>query len=109
MKKLKEIRDNLLNSLNTAIGGYSARKLTAFVTVICILYIHYKYIGSANAIDALFYDMMFVLVLLGIVTFEQLYRLKTEVGKKIDLPKAPDINLSGSTDINVVEVIKDQM
>jgi hypothetical protein len=103
MKLFKKIRDNVLDSFNTEKGGYSARKLTAFATVLCIIFIHVKYIETPNAIDALFYDMLFVLLMLGIVTFEQLYRFKTG---KAETPAKPTETTptvtSGTTQTNTV-------
>lgn len=101
MKMFKKIRDNVLDSFNTEKGGYSARKLTAFVIVACIVYIHIKYVGLANSVDVLFYDMLFVLLMLGIVTFEQLYRFKTGKTNTTEPPKA-DVTVSGTTQTNTV-------
>jgi hypothetical protein len=73
---MKKIWKNWLSSFNDKKSGFSARKLTAFVTVLCIIYIHLRFIDTTNSVEALLYDMSFVLLLLGIVTADQLYRLK---------------------------------
>ena len=73
---MKKIIENLINSLNNTDSGYSARKLTAFSLMILIAYVHYKYVDLSNAIEAILIDLGGVLLLLGIVTFEQIIRFR---------------------------------
>lgn len=73
---MKKIIKNLINSLNNTDSGYSARKLTAFSLMILIAYVHYKYVDLSNAIEAILIDLGGVLLLLGIVTFEQIIRFR---------------------------------
>ena len=68
---------NLAGSFNTQPGGFSSRKLTAFVTMICVVYIHHHFVDLTNAMTAMAYDMVFILLLFGIVTIDQLYKFKT--------------------------------
>src|SRR5574343_1270810 len=68
--------NKLLASLDNSTDGYSARKLTALTLTICIVYIHWKYVDLTTAIDAMVVDLCGVLIALGIVTAEQLIRLK---------------------------------
>ena len=73
---MKKIFENLLNSLNNQDSGFSARKLTAFALMVLIAYVHYKYVDLSNAIEAILIDLGGVLLLLGIVTFEQIIRFR---------------------------------
>ena len=73
---MKKIITNLIESLNTQDGGYSARKLTSFSLMVLIAYVHYKYVDLNNAIEAILIDLGGVLLLLGIVTFEQILKFK---------------------------------
>ena len=73
---MKDIIKNLINSLNNTDSGFSARKLTAFSLMILIAYVHYKYVDLSNAIEAILIDLGGVLLLLGIVTFEQIIRFR---------------------------------
>ena len=73
---MKKIIENLINSLNNTDSGFSARKLTAFSLMILIAYVHYKYVDLSNAIEAILIDLGGVLLLLGIVTFEQIIRFR---------------------------------
>ena len=73
---MKKIIKNLINSLNNTDSGYSARKLTAFSLMILIAYVHYKYVDLSNAIEAILIDLGGVLLLLGIITFEQILKFK---------------------------------
>lgn len=73
---MKNLFNNLFASLNNQEGGFSARKLTAFSLMILIAYIHYKYVDLSNAIEAILIDLAGVLLLLGIITFEQILKFK---------------------------------
>ena len=73
---MKNIIENIINSLNNTDSGFSARKLTAFALMILIAYVHYKYVDLSNAIEAILIDLGGVLLLLGIVTFEQIIRFR---------------------------------
>jgi hypothetical protein len=55
--------------------GNSARKTTAFALMVCVGWIHYKYVDQNNAINALWIDLIFVALMLGIVTAENLIQL----------------------------------
>ena len=77
---MKKIFENLINSLNNKDSGWSARKLTALALMILIAYVHYKYVDLSNAIEAILIDLGGVLLLLGIITFEQILLFK--YGKK---------------------------
>lgn len=73
---MKNIINNLFASFNNLDGGFSARKLTAFALMILIAYTHYKYVDLSNAIEAILIDLAGVLLLLGIITFEQILKFK---------------------------------
>ena len=73
---MKNLFTNLFASLNNQDGGWSARKLTAFALMVLIAYIHYKYVDLSNAIEAILIDLAGVLLLLGIITFEQILKFK---------------------------------
>ena len=73
---MKKIIENLINSLNNQDSGFSARKLTALALMILIAYVHYKYVDLSNAIEAILIDLGGVLLLLGIITFEQILKFK---------------------------------
>lgn len=71
-----KIINNILASFNNYEKGFSARKLTAFSLMICIAYIHYKFVDTSIAIEVLIIDLSGVLIALGIVTAEQVIKLK---------------------------------
>lgn len=73
---MKNLFNRLINSFDNENAGFSARKLTAFALVLCIYYIHYKYVNESIAIEALIIDLCGVLIALGIVTAEQVIKLK---------------------------------
>jgi len=74
----------LLASFDTNSKGLSARKLTAFAFVLCAYYVHYEHVDNSNAVDALIVDACVVVMCLGIVTAEQVIKLKN--GSKDDQP-----------------------
>ncbi len=56
--------------------GFSARKLTAFALMVCIAFIHFKYVDKDNAIEAMIIDLSGVLLCLGIVTAQNIIEFK---------------------------------
>ena len=84
MNKLKEIFNNILHSLKTDKEGYSARKLSALVIIIMVIILHVKWFRSDKweyISEVLFLDYTFVLVCLGLATWQAIKE------KKNDLPK----------------------
>ncbi len=57
-------------------SGMSARKLTAFSLITCVFYLHYKYVDTTNAFDFLVADLCAIMLLLGIVTAQNIIELK---------------------------------
>jgi hypothetical protein len=68
--------NNLLASFNTFEKGFSARKLTAFALMICIAYIHFKFVDITIAVEVLIVDLSGVLLCLGLVTASNIIELK---------------------------------
>jgi hypothetical protein len=67
----------LLGSFDNVKGqGFSARKLTAFALMLCIAFIHFRFVDINNAIEALMIDLSGVLLCLGIVTAQNIIELK---------------------------------
>ena len=72
MKPLKFI----LESFSNEPGGASARKLTAFAFMLCVAWVHLKWVNHENSIAALVIDVSAALLSLSIVTAENLIRLR---------------------------------
>ena len=66
----------ILASFRNEPGGASARKLTAFAFMLCVAWVHLKYVNHQNAIAALVIDVSAALLSLSIVTAENLIRLR---------------------------------
>jgi nitrogen fixation/metabolism regulation signal transduction histidine kinase len=83
-KKITEIYRGLIGSLdNRKNSGFSARKISVLVVMVCIIFIHASWLKHAflredydYIIEILVIDSLFVLLLLGIVTIEQISKLK---------------------------------
>ena len=75
---IKQIATNILNSFNTFEKGFSARKLSAFTLMVCIVWVHYKWVNHDNVAEVLIIDLCGVLILLGIVTAEQIIKFKND-------------------------------
>ena len=75
-----KVIDNLIKSFTTERGGFAARKLTAFALMVCVAYIHLKYVDLSIAVEVLIIDLSAVLLCLGLVTASNLIELKN--GKK---------------------------
>ena len=70
------IIENILKSFSTEKGGYAARKLTAFALMICIAYIHFKFVDITIAVEVLIVDLSGVLLCLGLVTASNILELR---------------------------------
>jgi len=73
---IKKIFTWIGSSFDTHSSGASARKLTAFAFMLCIVWCHLKWIDHSNVVEALWVDVSGLLLCLGIVTAEQVIRLK---------------------------------
>lgn len=83
--KVKEVISNLLKSFTTDSGGFSARKLSAFAGVLTAIYVTLVLLPKTEQINALYAWLCFALLCLGIVTFEQIIRLKEGNKDEADL------------------------
>lgn len=83
-KKITEIYDGVIGSLdNKKNSGFSARKISVLVVMVCVIFVHASWLKHAflredyeYIIEILVIDSLFVLLLLGIVTIEQISKLK---------------------------------
>ena len=66
----------ILASFRNEPGGASARKLTAFAFMLCVGWVHLKWVNHETAIAALIIDVSAALLSLSIVTAENLIRLR---------------------------------
>ena len=83
-EKITELYNGVIGSLdNKKNSGFSARKISVLVIMVCIILIHLSWLKHAflredyeYIIEILSIDSLFVLLLLGIVTMEQITKLK---------------------------------
>ena len=76
---MRKILDNLFNSFTTDTLGFSARKLSAFVGVIVAIVVTFK-LPKESYLHAVYAWQTFALLCLGIVTIEQIIKLKNGGG-----------------------------
>ena len=82
--KITEIYKGIIGSLdNKKNSGFSAKKISVLVIMVCIILIHLSWLKHAflredyeYIVEILSIDSLFVLLLLGIVTMEQITKLK---------------------------------
>jgi len=82
--KITDIYEGVIGSLdNKKNSGFSARKISVLVVMIMVILIHISWLKHAflredykYIIEILSIDSLFVLLLLGIVTIEQINKLK---------------------------------
>lgn len=72
MEERIKVWPNLVKSFLKGNDGFMARKLTAFAFMILIAYCTGKYVNTDNVIEALLVFSAMVLLLLAVITFEQL-------------------------------------
>ena len=73
---LNALITKIIHSFDNSKDGFSARKLTAFTLTACVVYMHARWVEHDNVAEVLIIDLSTVLLLLGIVTAEQIIRLK---------------------------------
>lgn len=72
---MKEIFNNLMKSFNGNTEGYSSRKLTAFVVIICVVATHIKWLtlGNLSQLEmVLTIDYGFIAALFGMTTYSSM-------------------------------------
>ena len=72
---MKNILNKLISSLDTHTKGFSARKLTAFGVMICVIAAHIKWLSLADFSllgEILMIDYAFVAALLGMTTYQNI-------------------------------------
>ena len=83
------ILTKILSSFDNNTKGFSARKLSAFAGVIVCIYATVHYVDTSTVVDALKVWLVFALLCLGIITVEQLIKLKNGQNE----PPKPDDKL----------------
>lgn len=73
---MKEIINNILLSFKANKEGFAARKLSAFVSVAIGIILSLKYTDTSILIYVLSIWLLFALLLMGIVTFQEIIQLK---------------------------------
>ena len=89
--RIKNVFDGLVGSLDLdQKTGFAARKLSVFVLIICIVFIHASWLKHAFSkedyrylSEILVLDYLFILLLEGIVSLDQVLKLKH--GKKEEI------------------------
>jgi high-affinity K+ transport system ATPase subunit B len=71
-------------------NGFSGRKLTAFVTMLLVIYLHRK-VTPEEVVTVIVIDCLFILLLMGIVTLQQITEFKNGGGIKQDPPANPPL------------------
>jgi hypothetical protein len=87
---MKKILENVFKSFNGADEGYSSRKLTAFVIIVCVVATHIKWLtlGNLSQLEmVLTIDYSFIATLFGMTTYSF---LKTSKDTSITEPKKTD-------------------
>lgn len=75
-EKINKVLGHIHESFTNSKVGYSARKLTSFGFFALAVFIHAKYCNIHNAFDFLCVDVAMILLLLGIVTIQNLIEFK---------------------------------
>jgi len=86
---VKRIQD-LIDSFYNTKAGMSGRKLTAFALILMMYHVHMNHVDNTNAVDVLWVDAILVLLLLGIITVQNLIELKNGSAQKNDQGNADE-------------------
>lgn len=80
LKYIGNIFLSLLQSFDNKPSGFSARKLSAFVSVMICWYITMRFTSTEVLVEVVSVWLIFALLCLGIITIEQIIRLKGKDG-----------------------------
>lgn len=72
---MKEVINNLLNSFSDSKTGYSSKRLSAFILMVCVTAIHIKWIAKADFSQiemVLSIDYAFIAALFGLSTYQKI-------------------------------------
>lgn len=75
----------IFGAFTTDKGGHSARKWVAFTLVVCVCYVHFRFVDVSVAIEVMIIDLLFISLLLGLVTADNLIQLR--MGRNHNEPK----------------------
>lgn len=87
--------ENILKSFSTEPGGWSARKLSAFAGLSAALIIGVFLLPASDRLFGMVALLLFVLLCLGLVTFEQILRFKNGEKKNKDENSITNENTTG--------------
>jgi hypothetical protein len=76
-----EFIKNILDSLRNDNTGFSFRKILSILTMVLVAYLHFSYVDKVNILTALEYDLIFILVLLGLINIDKLIEAWSNKGK----------------------------
>ena len=72
---MKDLFNKLMSGLDTHTKGFSARKMSAFIIILCVIIAHIKWItlGDLSELDnVLIIDYGFISLCLGMTTYESI-------------------------------------
>jgi len=88
-KSITTFINKLMKSFGVHDDGFSARKMTAFIVVLLIVYTHYKWLKSCYSNNdfgllpqVLMIDFTALLTLLGLTTWEKIKTMQSDKDKK---------------------------
>jgi len=77
IKLIKSNIEKLVSSFDTVTtNAFSARKLSAFWFVVLTTYLEIQFISSSLLVEIVTINIILILLLLGIITFEQIIKFK---------------------------------
>jgi uncharacterized membrane protein HdeD (DUF308 family) len=84
-----KLMHKIIASFDNSKDGFSARKLSAFAGVSVSIIATFRFVDTATIIEALMVWLCFALLCLGIITAEQVIRLRNKSGETpvVETPK----------------------
>lgn len=82
VKQMKKALDWFFSAFDTHTKGMSMRKFGAFLTIIAIIYLSFKFASESNISELILVLGGFVCTLLGIVTYQQIKKGDTVISNE---------------------------
>lgn len=95
-----KLMEKILASFDNSNDGFSARKLSAFVGVTVSIVATFRFVDTTTIIEALMVWLCFALLCLGIITAEQVIRLRNKGNNDPVIEDQPKSESEESQSIN---------
>jgi len=90
IQSIANIWVNFWKSFEVQRGGFSFRKVLAFIIMCLIIWLHFEYATDANFLNVLEYDFIAIMAFLGLINLDKYFLYKFSASKGSDSSVVPE-------------------